>query len=354
MPRTGSSALYRKAKAILGCAMTTAVVGVGTAAVAPVASADAMVDQFEVWNLTSTPVTLYQYEQNPGIDVGPRAPKVGTVIVPGTMLHFGLDWRFDEELRPRFQNTATQQNWRVEVRPGKSASSRMTCAGLSGPNANCSPPIGNDKNVVALWDGVGTRVAIPPGDAQKRADVLNNLCTNGYAPVLDIKCDYTEMSDEAAHTPRHMPTDYGPVEAGNVPMSTTATWTDKVATTTSFTASASATAKVWGIINVALQAQYQKTVTQEHTFQQSVGITVDPHNKGYICVSQALIHYSGTLKVTVPGTRNPPNTTWLLPGVTVDAPDPGGHPEFYGFEIPATDVVPGDACLKKQLISLAK
>lgn len=346
MPGINSSAMYRGVKLAFHCAMATAVVGVGAAAFAPVTASAIGVNDFDVWNLTGHNVTLYTYEQRPGINVSPRSPKVPTVIEPGKNVHFAYDWRFDEEQRPRFQNVDTQQNWRVEVRPGTSDGG-MTCAGLSGPNANCSPLIGKPGVSVALWDAKGTDYVVPPQEAQHRADVLNNLCANDYAAKgLDITCNYTDMDPEATHGPLHIPAGFGPPEAGNAKMQTTAKWEDKVTTTTTFSASASASAKIWGIINAAVEAKYSKTITQEKSFSQSVKLTIDPFNKGYICVGQALTHYRGTLKVSTK------NSTWELPGVDVTTADPAGGPIIKGFQIPVKDNPPQDACASKPLVPL--
>ena len=350
MQPIGFSATHRKALSRIGAriASVASIVAVSAAVVPPGVASAVGVDAFEVWNLTARNVTIYGYDEGYRA-INKSMPAAPYVIAPGMSAQFGLDWRFDDRVIPRFHNIDPDMmvDWKVDLEPNKAANLRLTCSKVTGAGA-CSPKIGPGQNVVALWDAPRTYVTYDAGKGQQRAEVLNNLCTNGFATALSITCDYADMNGISDHTPKHMPTGYGPVTAENIPVTTKAKWKDKVTTTSSFTAEVSpgVAKKIFEIVNAGLTLAKKKTVEEVHEFSQSVEITVTPGHKGYVCVAQPLIQYTGTLRVKTP------NTTWVLPGVTVVTPDADGGPEYSGFEIPVAEVVPGDACARKKLTPL--
>jgi hypothetical protein len=221
----------------------------------------------------------------------------------------------------------------------------MTCAALNG--SSCSPLIGPAKNVVALWDRPNTIVNLAEDvhNKQERAELLNKLCLSNNAVALQLTCDYSKMTETPTQTPRHMPTKYSPVTADNVKTKVTAEWTDTVTTVANYgvTLDTGPALKLFKIITAGVTATYKKTVTEEHTFKQSVQITLDPGDKGFICVAQPLLHYDGTLTVRTP------NTTWILPGVVVDTPNPDIGGDILTFKEKKDVVVPRDACEKRKL-----
>lgn len=315
-----------------GMAATVAVSASLAVAVSAPASADTRV--FEIWNITAGPVVLYGYDATQGGTAQPaNVPAPGTTIQVGQSQKFTLTNR--QAANPRFNGQGQKQDWRVAMFTSDSGVPDIKCSQVPGTPAACSAPIGN--NVIALWDAPNTSFDVPAAQAQKQAGVFNSLCLGPYQTALQIKCDYTGMQKSLASTPWHLPQDFTP-QTNRQEVASSKTWTVSSTTsqTTSFTLTAEASAKFYNIVNTSIKAQWQDTHTESHTFTETDKLKIPPGHTGYICLSNPLNRFTGTLKVTAG------NTTWNLQGVVVDTPKPEspGRIETWDTE----KYIPGDPC----------
>jgi hypothetical protein len=207
--------------------------------------------------------------------------------------------------------------------------------------AVCGPFIGPDENVITLLDEPNKQVTVPDADAQKQATVLNDLCNGPFKDPLRIKCNYADMAKTKVRGYSHLPTGFRPVSnhSKEAQSSTSYKVNDKITITTSLSASVSAelAVKVLKVLKVAAEAK--TTVVEEHTFSQDVTLVINPGRTGYICSDQPMLHYVGPFVATAG------NTTWNLPNVALDTPDPdparlqNDEEQLFGF---ATWDVPND------------
>lgn len=291
---------------------------------APTASAQDM--DFQVWNISGGPITLSSYDANPMYPMPANPPSVGTVIPVGQSIIFHLN--LGKNLNPRFTGRGGAQNWLTTMVIDTRGSKQMICRPNPGTPGVCSPLIGN--NVVALWDQApGPTIPVPASDAQKQADVFNNLCNNPAAGGLQISCDYTNMTKSLGNTPWRLPDKYTVVtNQQDVKSKTTMTVSSTTSRKTTVTLTAEASVKFFSIVNSSLKAQSQEETTESQTFTQSTELTVPPHRSAYICMSNPLNHYVGTLRVRAA------NTTFNIENVAVDTPMVNGHSRLETWDVP--------------------
>lgn len=296
-------------------------------ALPPTASASSL--DFQIWNITSAPITVSGYGYIPNT-TPPNMPNIGTVIPVGGQITFhGTKGKgVSPQFSGRSITSTVEQYWNVDM--GIDAQGRQNLRCNSPIEGACSPLMnGPDYNTIALWDRPNFTVSVPASDAQQQAQVFADLCNNPSGDMLRIRCDYSNTTKTAGNTPWHMPDDFTVVtNQQNVKTSTEWEVSSTTTRTTTFTISAEVSAKFFKIVNTAIKAQYQEETTASKTFTQKWTLTVPPHRAGYICMSNPLNRFVGTFIV------NAGNTTFNLENVGVDTPAATGHPRLETWDVP--------------------
>ncbi|MGA8128152.1 MAG: hypothetical protein WB967_28780 [Mycobacterium sp.] len=92
------------------------------------------------------------------------------------------------------------------------------------------------------------------------------------------------------------------------------------------------------IIGDGIQNEKHTSAVSTRTFEQSTTQQVPPKSWGYVCITNPVLHYEGAL------TASAGNTTWTLPGVAADFPNPDSNAKGV-IETWDTDAYyPGDPC----------
>jgi hypothetical protein len=105
-----------------------------------------------------------------------------------------------------------------------------------------------------------------------------------------------------------------------------------VGTVTSYSVKLSVAAELFKIVKTLFEASYGQTVTETHTFTQSITVSVKPGTQSTIYVSQPMYRVRGDYTVTFG------NTTYVLKDVTIDIPNPTGNGVYEVVADPAPPV----------------
>ncbi|MGA8128153.1 MAG: hypothetical protein WB967_28785 [Mycobacterium sp.] len=100
-----------------------------------------------------------------------------------------------------------------------------------------------------------------------------------------------------------------------------------------------ASATFFKIVSDGVKSEKQTTIPASYTFKQSdIPQNIPPKSWGYVCTSNPLSHYVGTL------TASAGNTTWTLPGVAADFPNSDPNAKGVVEVWDKTEELPGDPC----------
>ena len=97
---------------------------------------------------------------------------------------------------------------------------------------------------------------------------------------------------------------------------------DSVATTTTWSASATLGADIAGIVQVEVSATYGRSYAQDHTVTASESLPIAEGYAGWFTVQNPVDRVTGDFTITVG------NDTWNLTGVGFDLPLSSGSPQY--------------------------
>jgi hypothetical protein len=278
---------------------------------------------FEIINLTSSNQMLTSWTAQANRTVV-NVPPVGTIMQPGESKTIVLTQYAFQDLVGTAGFSPVDASGALI--PGSSGSFSVTVATKPfGSVWRCD--VGNCDNgtlrTVVLFDRPGTVIAVPSGQSQKQADVLNSFCSNGRAT-----CSFTSRSfDNAAWA--------APVQSSDSVrnnttsnLTTTITVTNSQSTSTSLKLSTSVKAKVFEVVEVSVTAEASQTWTSTYTFSQAITVTAKPGEEVYIESSAPVKAVTGDFTVSFG------NTTFDLYDVTFDSPDTDRRLRYDAIAVP--------------------
>lgn len=272
---------------------------------------------FNVYNLSSRPLTLLRTTG----DKPDSAPPIGTVVQPGQFAHFELTYHFfhSDHVGAFFQDMTVPgpeaaYYWANMTVEGTVANS-VSCSAKAG--VTCGPLTPTSASTIRLFDAPGTVIEIGPGKGQEQAKVLNGLCYEGS----DASCVFTATSQEDIYTDRKQ---FGSAvrNHGTTEMVRSITVSETVTYTNSIQISAKASAKVFNLVNLELSATFGHTWTRSETFTEALQIRIPPGYESRIYSESPLYRDYGDFTLVMG------NTTWILHDVYFDSPNPTGNPVY--------------------------
>lgn len=323
-PSTDERRGRKRLRAILLAGLTAA--GLSAVAILP-AAASASTDGFHVYDYSQWPIQLTSY-------TGPFSgghPQVGQVITPGNGYHdFELTYNFGTTtLGLVSYHLLNNKPLDVNIEPNFEIGGTNTVnAGcdLSEPVGVCSPsqPTKGQSNVYYM-DPPGSVINVPASAAQAQANVLAQQCVNGNAS----NCQFTVTGETQFDSLLHQ---VGLALDNNTsePQNTTITRSDTVTSSNSVEVGTEVGGKIAGLVSVKVSAQYSHAWEQSHTFEQSVSVTCAAYSRCWVSAVQPMFRDTGNFTLTLG------NTTWNLPGVYFDSPDPNGNGTYRVDEKPLT------------------
>lgn len=180
------------------------------------------------------------------------------------------------------------------------------------------------KYNVTLKDRAGTvRNLDGSGPNAVAVDVLQNLCNTGKAT-----CDFTATSEEKRWGPaKQMGSRLGNVTA--IAQSKDVTVTDSWASSDSLGGSVSLKIPI-APVELTLQATYNHTWTQTHTFAETLKVVAQPWHWGWVEQRAPYVRHTGTFVIKYS------NTTWNITGVAIDSPDSSRQADTFARTTPMT------------------
>ncbi len=272
---------------------------------------------FNVYNLSSRPLTLLRTTG----DKPDSAPPIGTVVQPGQFAHFELTYHFfhSDHVGAFFQDMTVPgpegaYYWANMAVEGTVANS-VSCSAKAG--VTCGPLTPTSASTIRLFDAPGTVIEIGPGKGQEQAKVLNGLCYEGS----DASCVFTATSQEDIYTDRKQ---FGSAvkNHGITEMVRSITVSETVTYTNSIQISAKASAKVFNLVNLELSATFGHTWTRSETFTEALQIRIPPGYESRVYSESPLYRDYGDFTLVMG------NTTWILHDVYFDSPNPTGNPVY--------------------------
>jgi hypothetical protein len=314
LARPGRRDRGRRARAVLLAGLIPAALAV--AALLP-AAASAYSRGFQVYNLSSQPIKLIGVSPTNGGSFD-RTPATGAVLQPGAGNHdFEETYWFGQTTA----GLATYQILGDNDQPIGTFTAYMQIQDVNTTNVRCatslgacSPPGGTVAgNVLTLLDPPGTVHNIPAGQGQAQAAVLNQLCKAGNSAT----CSFTATSEVQISSPTHQ---VGSALNNNtdVEQDTDVTIKDTIESSDSVGIDVEAGGKIEGLVDFSITAEYKHKWTTEHTFEQGITVHCPGHYKCWIMGTAPMLRDTGDFALTLG------NTTWNLPGVYFDSPDPNG------------------------------
>jgi hypothetical protein len=161
-----------------------------------VASAAPATQTYDIWNLTSSAVTVAGYDKPPSYKMVPQSdlPK-DTVIPIGKNLQITVSEGYGVIVRLSGSQQAQQggaQSWQVSTELESSSEwlpapiVHMACVPGDPKNSACGVSVGS--NVKSIADGPGTKITVPADDKQKQSEIRSSLCDHPYRKQLQIDC----------------------------------------------------------------------------------------------------------------------------------------------------------------------
>jgi hypothetical protein len=314
--------------------------GLSGAAVLPAAASATTTDGFHVYDYSQWPIQLIDFAG----EFSGGHPQLGQVITPGNGYHdFELTYNFATntygDVSYRLLNN---QPGDVHIEPtfeiGGTNTVNAVCD-LSEPVGACTPSTSTKgQSNVYYKDAPGTVVNVPASDAQAQANVLAQQCVNGNAST----CQFTPTGETEFDSPAHQ---VGRALINNTSeeQNTTIGGSDTVGSSNSVDVGTEVGGKIAGLVSVKVSANYSHAWEQSHTFEQTVQINCKASSKCWLSAVQPMYRDTGNFTLTLG------NTTWNLPGVYFDSPDPSGDG---AYEVNETSLTPNEkATLPKGLTS---
>jgi hypothetical protein len=314
----------KRLRAILLAGLTAA--GLSAVAILP-AVASASTHGFHVYDYSRWPIQLTGY--NGSFSGG--HPEVGQVITPGNGYHdFEVTYYFGQNTYGNAQYHVLSNEQNVNITPqfevGGTNTVNAGCSIDSPSFGVCTPnPLTKGQSSVYYEDPPGTVVNLPASDAQAQANVLAQQCVNGNAS----SCQFTVTGETKFDSPLHqvgLALDNNTSEEQN----TTISRSDTVSSSNSVEVGTEVGRKIADLVSVKISAQYSHTWEQSHTFEQSVSVNCAAYSRCWVSAVQPMFRDTGNFTLTLG------NTTWNLPGVYFDSPDPNGNGTYRVDEKPLT------------------
>lgn len=276
-------------------------------------SANQLLNFVDVYNLSSHPLTVVY---NSPFDTSIDAPIEGTKINPGEFAHFEFDPQRSNQLTADFKDDVGNLYAVTMFFSGPIfGTDPFTFAKCYASKTSCSPTFFDNTALVLLMDKPGTTVNLDGAAGQDVSVILQGLCDNRMA-----SCKFKPKSRVNIDSAEHLPTGFVPVRNDSTsPATTSISIADAVATATSWNVSVKVGAKILDIVTTEVSTTYGQIVTATHTFTQTIGMTVQPGETGYIYFTAPLTRYTGDFVVKTA------NTTFNLTNVTFDAPNATGN-----------------------------
>jgi hypothetical protein len=290
-----------------------------TGAVLFPAAAGAFTRGFQVYNLSSHPISFFGWD---GTNFD-SAPAHGHILQPG------LGYDDFEETYYFGRSTFGWGDYQIlgdHLEQIGVFRAKMDIADVSTVAAGCQTSVGictpeGDLNfgehTITLLDDPGTAHEIPAGQSQAQHDTLALLCDNNNAAACSFAADTREKVDSPDH-----PVGNALINNTDEEQDTDVTISDTVGATDSVDVGLKVGGKILGIVEAEVEAKYSHEWTREHTFEQRVTVHCQGHHKCWITGTVPLFRDTGTFSLTLG------NTLWSLRDVYVDSPDPSGQGAF--------------------------
>jgi hypothetical protein len=182
-----------------------------------------------------------------------------------------------------------------------------------------------EDSVLTILDRPGTRHVVPPSDAQAQADTLRAVCREQSSATCEFE---PTRREKAVSAPRVLP---DPIvncaKEGELEKKFVAE--NHVSVTNSVGGEIGLKNQVGFIfekVEVSLKLRYDRSWTDEHSFTSSVKLHVPAGHIAWIEATAPVIRDTGDFSLELA------NTTWSLPGVYFDSPNPSGAGEFRAFD----------------------
>ena len=279
---------------------------------------------FDIHNLSSNTLRLQSSTKGDG-DSGPNP---GDTILPGRSAHFEVVWLYGKShtvkavyrlISPAGANVGVYQPAMTVVSELAWTRSDSTATISRGQSV-----IGGGNQLHVL-DAAGATITLPAGQGQQQAEALNQLCDNNPRAV----CTFTPNSRVKTTGPSHT---VNGVVFNNTPDSQdgSRTFEDSVQLTHNIEVTAAVNVSILKIVDASVSATYGHSWSKTHTFTTTEYMTIRPYWKGWLEARQPIIRDTGEFTITLS------NTTWKLPGVYFDTPNPDGVGVYVKQSIPMT------------------
>ena len=268
---------------------------------------------FDVRNLSSHTITLTGIE-SPG--KGDGAPHVGTVLRPGESMHYEKVFWFGNTPHTKltfndYDGKGNVKIFQVElwVDPILNSPSVMMPYSDGRLGDIEVQGLGYSSRSASFVDAPGgAPIHVSAADRQQQADLLNRLCAEGQA-----SCTFRPTSTEPG--PAKVERKASEINRLDAPYPLTVAESFTFNATTNVEASASVSAKLFGLVNTTLSAKYGQSWSQGKTSTISRTVPVKPGHRLFVEVHQPTTRQHGDFTVHMG------NTTWNLSGVYFDIPD---------------------------------
>jgi hypothetical protein len=246
-------------------------------------------------------------------------PGLGSILQPGVGYHdFELKYNFGRPLDAGGVTYSILNNDGAVVGTLSSGmhilsvnSNEVSCFGRVGTCTPAADGTFHGGNTVTYLDPPGTVHNIPPEQSQAQAATLKRFCAENNSAT----CTFTPTSEQEFDSPLHQ---VGAAVSNKTDINqlTTIEVEDTVGSTDSVGVEVNVGGKIFGVVNASISARYEHQWTRQHTFRQSVGVTLPPRNKCYVTVTTPMRRDTGNFTMKLG------NTTWNLTGVYFDSPNP--------------------------------
>jgi hypothetical protein len=301
--------------ALLGCLMTLTA---GIAMALP-AGASAATRGFHVYNLSGYTLRLVSTTGD-----FYSKPNDGDDLTPGAYSDFEVvSYFFVNNLATATYNVMVGTGVYGQLTVNMEVDNQFVSYGYIVSSCEGSWPYGqvgtcsaNDTTINFL-DLPGTVNNIPAGQGQAQADVLNQLCTEDSA----ARCTFNATNEIDIDSPTHQVGD-ALVNNTSVDQHTSIATTDTLTQSDSVGLTTKVQAALSKIIDISIQASYNHTWTSTHTFEQTVDVDCPAHTRCAIAAAQPMRRDTGDFTISMG------NTTWHLPDVYFDTPNPDGNGSY--------------------------
>jgi hypothetical protein len=293
-------------------------VGVLTATLAgaalPVTAGATTTDQFHFYNYSQWPLKLNATSNTASGAFPGAAPPIGSILNPGQGATFEMVYYFGK-------STYGDADYRRVDGPAGLVLPTFQIGGANTVNVACFLQLLPGACTPAAWtkgqtdatykDPSGTVVNVPASDAQAQADVLGRQCVTGNASA----CAFALTNETEFYSPNHA---VGSALINNTDESqeTEVTITDEVRSSNSVKVGTEVGAKIGELVEAKVSAEYEHSWERTHTFEQKVIVDCPARHRCWITAVQPMYRDTGDFTLTLG------NTTWHLPNVYFDSPDP--------------------------------